>query len=356
MDDMGSIGDVGGGDAVGAVADAADPAPRDDTADVVADAADKVTPTEVQTQAQQVAAPAGDDYQATQTPAPAAPAAEQPSVTTQIGQALKGYATGAVNFAVAPANAVNALTNLAISPFTDYRFRTDLGIAPTSPMEASAQRGMENALTVGSLALGVGALGTARTATAAMPGVARAATVAGAEVGGVTAMTDLNATVANAVARGETVLLRGVAPNEALTGARIADGGFSYASGTEVQPAFALNQSSLRALTADQAANVEANLKFYADTGATLQRAAEARQLAGLPPAQSAIALRDYAAAYGIDGQGYVMAFSVPRTQALQSLAATANVENNVSRFVVAMPPNATPLGMVPSSIFNFAR
>jgi hypothetical protein len=93
----------------------------------------------------------------------AAPRPEGPGFGAMMGDALgyaggvlKGYATGAVNtFINEPANLVNGVVNagLSLTP-TDFRFRTDLGIQPTSQAEADAQ----NAVAVASVVTGVAGL------------------------------------------------------------------------------------------------------------------------------------------------------------------------------------------------------
>lgn len=74
------------------------------------------------------------------------------SGATWVGQTLKGYATGAVNTILDAANLSNLAANGVLSAAgIDHRFRTDLGIAPTSESERHAQ----NAITAGSVVLGV---------------------------------------------------------------------------------------------------------------------------------------------------------------------------------------------------------
>jgi len=73
-----------------------------------------------------------------------------------VGGVAKGYATGAVNAAILePANLVNGVVNagLSLTP-TDFRFRTDLEIKPTSQAELDAQ----NAVAVASVVTGVAGL------------------------------------------------------------------------------------------------------------------------------------------------------------------------------------------------------
>lgn len=82
------------------------------------------------------------------------------------GGVAKGYVTGAINTAInEPANLVNGVVNagLSLTP-TDFRFRTDLGIQPTSQAELDAQ----NAVGVASMVTGVAGL------VKSAPGLARA--------------------------------------------------------------------------------------------------------------------------------------------------------------------------------------
>ncbi|MEQ8275252.1 MAG: hypothetical protein RKU31_16395 [Deltaproteobacteria bacterium] len=88
------------------------------------------------------------------------------AAASYVGQTAKGYVTGAANTVLDAANLVNSGVNLGLEAVgVDYRFDTDMGIAPTSEAERHAQ----NAVTVASAVAGVA--GLAKSAPAIARGV-----------------------------------------------------------------------------------------------------------------------------------------------------------------------------------------